>query len=172
MEWTRERNLEVFRGFVKTAEEANTGIAIENMIGMRYGGRFGVTTADLLWLVDELKSSHVGICWDTGHAELSKIDQSLALHTIGRRLVALHIDDNDGVKDRHWAPLRGNINWVDVMRALHEIRFSGPFNLELPGEAAVTPTTAKAEKVRFLLRLSEALLDPAYVGSQAEQSTT
>lgn len=171
LEWTRQRNVDVFRAFLKTAEEANTGIAIENMIGGRVGGRFGVTTSDLLWLVEQLNSDRVGICWDTGHGNLSRIDQGQAIRAIGRRLVALHIDDNDGAKDRHWTPLRGEVNWVDVMAALHDVGYSGPFNFELPGEAAVTPTAAKPEKIRYLLKLAQVLIDPAFVAEkEAEQA--
>lgn len=171
LEWTRERNVEVFSAWLKTAEEAGTGIAIENMIGGRVGGRFGVTTSDLLWLVDQLNSDRVGICWDTGHAELSRIDQRKSLRAVAHKLVALHIDDNDGVKDRHWAPGRGNVNWVEVMSTLHEIGFDGPFNYELPGESAVTPTAAKVEKMRYLLKLAQVLLDPAYVASAEESES-
>lgn len=164
MEWTRRRNLEVFQGFLKTAEEWGTGIAIENMIGRnRHGGRFGVTTADLLWLVDALDSDRVGVCWDTGHALLSNIPQGTALRAIGTRLVALHIADNDGNMDRHWAPYRGKVNWHDVMTALHDIGYAGPFNLEVPGESMATPRGAKLEQMRYLHRLSEVLIDPAYL---------
>lgn len=168
--WTRQRNLSVFRDFLKTAEEAGTGIAIENMIGSSYGGRFGATTADIIWLVDELQSDRVGICWDTGHAELSKIAQGPALRAIGQRLVALHIADNDGLQDRHWAPLRGQVPWKEVLAALRDIGYAGPFNLEVPGEATATPTPAKPEKMRFLRKLCETLLDPSFAAEDAKMA--
>lgn len=170
MEWTRRRNLEVFSAFARTAEEWGTGIAVENMIGRnRHGGRFGVTTGDLLWLVASVASDRVGICWDTGHALLSGIPQGPAIRAVGPRLVALHVADNDGHMDRHWAPHRGKVNWVEVMGALHAIGYDGPFNLEVPGEAMATPGAAKPEQMRYLYRLCEVLLDPAYVEQAVAQ---
>lgn len=157
LEWTRQRNLEVFRDWLRTAEEVGTGIAIENMIAGR-ARYFGGNVDDLIWLVDQLNSDRVGICWDTGHAQLSGIDQEVALKAIGDRLVALHIADNDGQADRHWAPGRGIVDWEAVMRGLKSIGYSGPFNLEVPGEANTTPTSLKSRKIRYLYELTELLI--------------
>ncbi len=158
---TRQQNLTAFRSFLETAEEVGTGIAIENMIGGR--PRFGATVDDLLWLVNELNSERVGICWDTGHAHLSGLDQGKSLRAIGRHLVALHIADNDGASDKHWAPLRGNVDWKEVVGALHDINFQGPFNLEVPGESRVTPLSAQKAKISYLHELCTAMLAPSFV---------
>lgn len=157
LRWTRERNVEVFTEFLTTAEEVGVGIAIENMIGGK-GHPFGAAVDDLLWLVDKLDSPRVGICWDTGHAELSGIDQGRALRAVGDHLVALHIADNDGQGDRHWCPGRGIVNWAEVMDALRDIKYQGPFNLEVPGELRVTPRSAMEAKLKYLAALSKAMI--------------
>lgn len=152
--WNREQNLRVFRAWVETAHEVGTGVAVENMIGGAKGPRFGATTADLVWLLEEIDSPRFGICWDTGHANLSKVNQRRAIQAIGARLVALHINDNDGLQDRHWAPFRGGIDWEEVVSALHAVGYSGPFNMELPGEQRETPLAVRLEKLRYLAALS------------------
>lgn len=157
LEWTHRYNIEVFSGFVKTAERAGTGIAVENMIGGARGARFGATVSDLLWLIDAV-GGRFGICWDTGHAELSKVPQDKALRAIGRHLVALHINDNDGLEDRHWAPFRGKANWEEIVTALRAIGYGGPFNGELPGEQKATPTWAKPAKLVYLRHLLGAMV--------------
>lgn len=173
LEWTRKRNLEVFRAWLQTAEEAGTGIAIENMIENMNGkhrARFGAGVGDLLWLVEELDSPRVGICWDTGHAELSGLDQGRALRSIGKHLVALHIADNDGEADRHWAPGRGKVDWEAVLDALRSIGYKGPFNLEVPGEANATPRGAKPAKMRFLRELCTVLLSKEGIRSKKDSA--
>lgn len=157
-EWCRSRNVELFRSFVRTAVEVGTGVAVENMIGGRRGPRFGVTVSDLLWLLAQVNSPALGVCWDTGHANLSRVEQGKALRAIRTRLVALHINDNDGEEDRHWAPFRGTIAWDDVMQALRDIGYSGPFNMELPGEQKATPQALRADKLRYLSRVGELMI--------------
>jgi sugar phosphate isomerase/epimerase len=39
----------------------------------------------------------------------------------GALLAHLHVQDNDGLWDRHWAPGRGNINWYALFEALGEL---------------------------------------------------
>lgn len=167
-EATRRYNVDVFRGFVKTAERVGTGVAVENMIGGARGARFGATVPDLLWLVDEV-GGPFAICWDTGHAELSKVPQGRALRAIGRRLAALHINDNDGLEDRHWTPFRGQANWDEILEALREIGYEGPFNGELPGEQKATPTVVKTAKLEYLRRLL-GVMAGADVGMQGAAS--
>ncbi|HHT26932.1 MAG TPA: sugar phosphate isomerase/epimerase [Firmicutes bacterium] len=163
-EYTRVRNVEIFRAFLKTAERVGVGIAIENMLGHR--PRFGAPASDLLWLLDQLKSDRVGICWDTGHANVSNVKQGQAIRAINKRLVALHIDDNDGSSDQHLMPLRGRIDWDDVLTALREIDYHGPFDLELPGERKVTPHAARPAQLRYLYQLSRVMLAPGFKVAQ------
>ena len=82
----------------------------------------------LIRLVDELGQ---GICWDTGHGNISMQPQAKALRKIGRRLRLVHINDNFGEDDVHLAPFLGKINWQEVMKALGEIRYEGSLNLEV-----------------------------------------
>ncbi len=98
------------------------GIAIENTI------RPVDVTVEA---VDRLKSEGylVGMCYDTGHANVAGLNQKETIHQIGDRLKMLHVHDNFG-KDHHQPPFCGTINWTDVMEGLAEIGYTGDFNYE------------------------------------------
>lgn len=156
-EWTKQRNVEVFRDLLTTAEQVGVGIAIENMGGSE-GPAFGTNVSELLWLVEALDSPYAGICWDTGHAHLAGLDQGLAIRAVGTYLVALHLSDNDGKKDQHWCPGRGSVDWHAVMGALRDVGYAGPLNLEVPGETWVTPRSAMPAKLQYLAAVCAALI--------------
>jgi sugar phosphate isomerase/epimerase len=160
MEWTLRRNVEVFRGYIKTAEEVGVGVAVENL--SLKSPRFGSTVGDLVWLLDQVKSDHFGVCWDTGHANITGIDQARSLRALGKRLVALHIDDNDTKSDQHLTPMRGTIDWPSILQALQDIGYNGPFNLEVPGENKITPLEVRPFKMQYLLELSKLMLAPGF----------
>jgi len=164
-EETTRFNLDLFTSYAKTAARVGTGVAVENMIGGARGLRWGAGVTDLVRLVDAIDGP-IGICWDTGHAELSRVPQGRAIRAIGHRLKALHINDNDGLEDRHWAPYRGQANWEEVVAALREIVYAGPFNAELPGEQKATPTPVKPAKLAYLRQLL-GLMTQAQVSAQA-----
>ena len=50
---------------------------------------------------------------------------------IGKRLRALHINDNRGEKDDHLLPYLGYVEWEPVLRALKEIGYAGDFTYEI-----------------------------------------
>ncbi len=136
IEALKKANLTWFDKIVNVAVKSNVGIAIENMFSpwdheMKKRKRF---YCDLLEhqieLVDEFGSSYVGVCWDTGHANVQGYDQAECLRTIGKRLKALHIADNDGYSDQHYAPYYGNILWDKFIRTLYEIGYEGEFTFE------------------------------------------
>lgn len=61
--------------------------------------------------------AEVGYVVDVGHAHINGWNIETLLGALGDRLHALHIHDNDGLRDRH-APLgEGNIDWSMVLKA-------------------------------------------------------
>ena len=131
---TLEENVRRISGYLETAETYGTGIALENLpifkdiipIMPFYPNNAG----DLCELVDSLRSERVGICWDTGHANLMDIDQSKAIRQMGERLKVTHIHNNFRFYDLHLTPDNGNIDWKSVMTALAEVGYDGPLTLE------------------------------------------
>lgn len=144
------------------AAKFNVGLAIENMPEASQRRRFGGSQEDLLELLDRLNDDErFGICWDTGHANLNNIDQGAALMEIGSRLRALHINDNHGKKDDHELPFVGNIDWMPIMQALHDIHYQGAFNYEIHRFTDGFPPEFMVPAVRFALETAKYMLTMA-----------
>lgn len=159
-----EENLKLVQKWVKAARGFEVGIAIENMHDMIPGieGRraFGAVPSELLWLVQNTDPNVVGVCWDTCHAHVQKLDQYKAIKALGRHLVHTHINDNISTsEEQHLALFEGTIDWRAVMRALREIDYKGAFNTE--GGVSVTslPLHIRPIKLRYLLELMKAIIE-------------
>lgn len=129
---TLKNETERFKRFGEMAAKHGVGIAIENIGRTKSGDKlFGTTTEELLELLDCLGDDNLfGICWDTGHGNLHKINQPEAIRQMGKRLKALHIHDNRGEKDEHQLPYLGNIEWEPLLRTLKEVEYAGDFTYE------------------------------------------
>ena len=127
-----EKNMEYFKPKLELAAQYNTGIALENMGRNNYSNE-----RELIELVRALKepystdTARTGICWDFGHANISKLDQRKSLRNAGDLLKALHVDDNNSWNDYHHFPFQGNVPWLELMRILKEIGYSGDMTLEV-----------------------------------------
>lgn len=126
------KNHHFFDSLVEEAEKLNVGIALENMSDKfsKAGGMYCARIEELIELCDSFQSKQVGICWDTGHANLQGVDQRASLNQLGSRLKCLHIQDSDGRTDQHTAPFYGNIDWNSVMRGLQDIHYAGDLTFE------------------------------------------
>lgn len=128
-----EKAKEFLLPYCEYATRAGLTLALENMRGAGKSAspeikRYCTQVADLVRLADELGT---GICWDTGHGNISGQGQLEALRLIGKRLKMVHINDNWGEDDIHIAPFLGNVNWTEVARGLKETGYSGSLNLEV-----------------------------------------
>ena len=138
------------RPLCEYATPHNLGIAVENTPSG--------TLESLNNVVDRLSSEgfSVGICYDTGHANVAGLNQKDAIHTLGSRIKMLHVHDNFG-KDQHQPPFCGNINWTDVMHGLAEVGYNGDFNLEV--NATGIPESSRIEHAKYLISVSKHLID-------------
>lgn len=142
------------------AEKLGIKLAVENMTGKR---RVGSDTSELTELVSKINNSHLGLCLDTGHAFVGKenVDLSKDVFECGKNLIALHIQDTDGKKDRHWLPGQGIIDWAQFMKDLASIDYQGVLTLEISGspefaERNVDHILPKAmESIKNVLELRE-----------------
>ncbi len=130
---------EAITRLARAAEDAGVRLALEN--GTRTFGPGG----EIAWsgdaqglrdLITEIGSPALGITIDTGHAILEGWDVAEAIRVAGDLLIATHIADNDGSGDQHRIPYSygSKVDWVEVVRAIKEVNYDGPFNLEIPGE--------------------------------------
>lgn len=157
-ELSMAKNLELFRRLGDHAAKFGVGLAIENMF-IHSIPCFAAASADLVELVDRLGDDKVfGICWDTGHGNLNKVDQAAAVRQMGRRLKALHVNDNRGQWDEHFLPYQGNIRWEPFMKALGEVGYSGDFAYEIHNFSKGFDTGFHQEAVTFSRKLGEYML--------------
>lgn len=143
-------NLRFFAPLVELAEKLGTGLAMENMSRNDHG----ISSAEeLCRLIDLFQSKAVGACWDTGHAHLASVDQAQGIQTLGQRLHALHIQDNNAQSDEHMPPYFGTIDWPVVMGALAKIKYPHDFTFEAHMIVRRVPEGVKAEAARTLYQI-------------------
>ena len=106
------------------AEDKNVAIALENSTSME-------NMEFILGLVEAVDAPNIGICVDTGHANLGDLTAPRAIRMAGEKLLTTHLQDNFGERDDHMAPGMGVIDWEDVFRALKEIGYKRTLMLEL-----------------------------------------
>jgi sugar phosphate isomerase/epimerase len=60
------------------------------------------------------------------------------IHALGKRLKSVHIADGTGEAENHFFPCsgQGKNNWTEILAALYEVRYTGPFLFESAFEDA------------------------------------
>ncbi len=120
-------NVEFFKRLQEKVKPKTVGLAFENIM------RCDFSSADVLISICEEASKYgkIGVCWDTGHANLSDgVDQAHSIRKLGEWLKCLHIHDNHGKFDEHILPMMGTIDWRKIMGALRDIDYKGDFVYE------------------------------------------
>lgn len=102
--------------------------------------------------------SHIGICLDTGHLNISQFgNQYDFIMQAGEYLKAMHVHDNQGEQhglkglpcDWHIMPFdSGNVNWEDVRRGVRELNYQHLFSFEV---APPAPLEIKKIQAKYLL---------------------
>jgi len=90
-----------------------------------------------LEFVRSFDSEWLRVCLDTGHCAVLGLSAGDSVRLIGKEyLWALHVHDNDGLRDRHLPMRDGVLDWTDFGNALQEIGFEGT----LSSEVKIPPT--------------------------------
>lgn len=147
-----EKNIEKLRQLAQYIKDKDITICLENLRVTVPGKNELIdrNVDDLLYIIDKIGSDRFGICLDTGHLNLTDKNHVEFILKAGDKLKALHITDNEGVTDQHMMPFtRGNIDFVEIVKTLKKINFSGPFNYEIPGEMRA-PLPLRDEKIKFI----------------------
>jgi sugar phosphate isomerase/epimerase len=115
-------------------------LAVENLPA-RGKPRPGAAVGEVLELIEGLGET-VGVCLDAGHSNANGRDAAEEVRLGGDRVIAVHIQDNDGKgEDLHWMPGRGTTDWDSLVRALDEIGFEAPRVFEIPSRRGEVPAT-------------------------------
>jgi sugar phosphate isomerase/epimerase len=150
-----ENLLRALEQLLPTAEQTRCVICIENIWDPNN------TAGMLLDAIERFKSPWLGVCWDSGHAQLSRSDTPDVPEQAGRtswknngwpegpaewsdtgdylrrllpHIVTCHLHTNDRIRDRHWLPTdpRGKTDWAAEIPEL----LSAPRLLQIQNEAS------------------------------------
>ena len=95
----------------------------------------------LLELVRSFKSNNVQLSLDTGHAVvLQRIGgppPETWVREGGRLLKHVHLQDTDGLLDRHWPPGKGKLDWSAFFNALNKLDHQPRLLLEISPDKIV-----------------------------------
>lgn len=158
-----EYNGRYLKSYIPYCEKFKMHISVENLNTYSDGKPIGIsgftTPQEIITWVNNLESEWFNICVDTGHSAITGIEPEDMISAMdNRQLAALHIHDNDRLKDQHLLPYAGSLNWEKITTALRKISYKGDFTLEainffsgVPDEL-IMPSLCYAEQVgRFLI---------------------
>lgn len=124
-------NLEFLRELFPVMEKYNVNVLIENGPEQHAPFHFIFSNGhDMKYMLEYANHPLLHAVWDTGHANMRKMDQYGAIVALGDDLRALHIADNAGERDEHTAPFFGNCNFDSILQALVDINYKGYFTFE------------------------------------------
>lgn len=161
-----------FRALIPAMEKNNVSILFENTTIKHCPDRayFPILGKDLNAFVEFMDHPLFGAAWDVGHANMDGIDHYKEIMEMGSNLKAVHIHDNDGLKDQHIAPFMGTMDYDAFMRGLLDSGYKGYFTLEsdgffkfgrnkeLNGPLAHTPVEVKKAALSMLYTISKSIL--------------
>ena len=130
-------NLGEYSPLIPLAEKAGIKIAIENMCSFKVN-EFGEpvkhvckSAEEHAKYIDAFNSDAVTACFDTGHAAASSEEICEFVRVLGgKRLTALHVHDNDCMRDLHTIPYNHSIKFDPFLTALADIDYQGDFTFE------------------------------------------
>ena len=102
-----------------------------------------------------------GICYDTGHANITGKDHYPEILAYGKHLKVLHLHDTDGVHDNHLIPYTGRYldrqatDWEGILKALAVIGYEGSLNFEIESGITAFPAEARADAMRLVASIGK-----------------
>lgn len=113
------------------------------------------TTIQAMDMIDQLGCDNLGVLFDTGHAFVVGEDTPTAIENLGDRLLHLHLSDNDGKRDQHLIPGKGEYDFQALIRALRLALYDGFLTAELGWDYTLDPDPAAVEAQDYLANLIE-----------------
>lgn len=133
-----ETNLIMYRRLMPIAKKYGVKICLENIWFYNKGRITAIDCSDAkraAALVDQLNEEAgediFGFCFDLGHATLLNTNVREFILTMGKRITALHLHDNDAISDQHLAPFtQRKTDWDGLVTGLRDIGYRGPVSFE------------------------------------------
>jgi sugar phosphate isomerase/epimerase len=112
--------VDTFKYCAKQAKQAGLPFCLEPRVGEIISN-----TDALLRLMDHVGADNFGAVLDTAHQHAQKEILPLSVEKLGKRIMYLHVADNDSKINEHKALGEGTVDWEGVFTALKKHRFSG-----------------------------------------------
>ena len=99
-----------------------------------------------------------------GHARLMGLEPQSWLPVLGRRLKALHIQENDGKGDDHMLPFVNGgdgVKWVGFAEALAHSGYQGAFTYEVHNAFNAVPDAFFDTALRYAAEIAKFIITPA-----------
>lgn len=106
LEFKYSAGYDSFYEILKEAENIKLKVALENTQMFHYTD----------FILTELESDYLGFCYDSSHDFVNGESFGDILNKWRHRLLCVHLSDNDGLKDRHWIPGKGHVDWPRVIK--------------------------------------------------------
>jgi L-ribulose-5-phosphate 3-epimerase len=145
--WTRSQQV-IRERLLPKYQDQKVIIAIEEV-----WNKFLLSPLEMARYVDEFKSDWVKAYMDVGNVVFYGFPQDW-IRTLGKRIVRMHLKDfklDRGAGQFHWKNLgEGDIDWIDVRKAMTEIGYDGYMTIEIAGGDAAYHKDVSARIDRFL----------------------
>lgn len=169
-----KENMEFFQSLIPSVKKHGVKICLENLYD-GFGGRIceGVCADpyQAAEYVDKLNQAAgeecFAFCFDTGHANILGKNMKEMISVLGNRIKAVHIHDNDGIRDLHQLPftftkeLAGEVStdWNGFLCGLREIGYSGVLSFETFGVLKCFPEELWDSALRLIADIGRYLAE-------------
>jgi len=117
-----------FGQMARTSAEFGQKLIIENRVG-----DFVNTSDGVLKLIEDAGEPNAGCLLDIAHTHATKEHLDLVIPKLKKRLLYVHLADNDGTQPYHLPAGKGNIDFLSVFRSLHAIGYDSYANVDYGG---------------------------------------
>ncbi|MBO5883729.1 MAG: sugar phosphate isomerase/epimerase [Clostridia bacterium] len=147
-------NLEFYKRLVPYCEKFNIKVAAENMWQFDDNKVIIDSTCasseEFCEYIDMIDSPYIVGCLDLGHVALVRRDLPEMIRRMGNsRIRALHVHDNDLIRDNHVIPYTRNMTYYDTTTAFADIGYDGDFTFEADAFFAKLPPPLLQDGLNF-----------------------
>ena len=124
-------------GFLRKAQQLRRSLDELMPVLEKYDRRIAVENCfnDTYEIFRDLMANYpperLGIVYDSGHGNYGEAKGIDNLWELRDRLIAVHLNDNDGTKDMHQPPGFGNVDWEKMARLIVNSSYKLPLNFEI-----------------------------------------
>lgn len=120
-----------FAQMARLAARHGQRLLIENRVG-----DFVNTSDGVLKLIEDAGDANAGCLLDVAHTHATKEHLALVIPKLKRRLMYVHLADNDGSFSHHLPAGRGTVDFPAIFRSLKQIGYDGYANVDFGGVPA------------------------------------